>query len=83
LYGNGLRRQPVTLAKDREVLKDSGLESDMLEDKIQRFLAGGERWDKKMKRKCSVGTVFTRLVDSNGDPKRAVQSKADRVVFEF
>jgi hypothetical protein len=64
------------MAKDREVLKDSGGESDMLEDKIQRLPAGGEGWDKKMKRKRSVGTVLTRPIDSNGDPKRAVQSKA-------
>ncbi|GJZ26044.1 hypothetical protein Tco_0570297 [Tanacetum coccineum] len=76
LRSNGLRRQPVTMAKDREVLKDSGGESDMLEDKIQRLPAGGEGWDKKMKRKRSVGTVFTRPVDSNGDPKRTAQTKA-------
>ena len=29
-----------------------------------------------MKRKRSIGTIFTRPVDSNGDPKSAVQSKA-------
>lgn len=72
---NGLRRQPVAMAKDRDLLKDNGGESDMLEEKIQRLPAGGEGWDKKMKRKRSVGTVFTRPMDSNGEPKRIVQNK--------
>lgn len=75
LRGNGLRRQPVAMAKDRDLPKDSGGESDLLEEKIQRLPAGGEGWDKKMKRKRSVGTAFTRPTDSNGEPKRAVQNK--------
>nr|GEX11411.1 pyrophosphate-energized membrane proton pump 3 [Tanacetum cinerariifolium] len=33
---NGLRRQPMTLANNREMLKDNGMDSNMLEDKIQR-----------------------------------------------
>ncbi|KAJ9540144.1 hypothetical protein OSB04_026650 [Centaurea solstitialis] len=72
---NGVRRQPVAMAKDRDSLKDNGGESDMLEEKIQRLPAGGEGWDKKMKRKRSVGTVFTRPTDSNGEQKRVVQNK--------
>lgn len=73
--GNGLRKQPVVMAKDRDLLKDSGGESDMLEEKIHRLPAGGEGWDKKMKRKRSVGTVFARPTDSNGEQKRTVQNK--------
>lgn len=65
----------MTMAKDRDLLKDSVEESEMLEEKIQRLPAGGEGWDKKMKRKRSVGTVFTRPMDSNGEPKRTFQNK--------
>lgn len=63
------------MAKDRDLLKDSGGESDLLEEKINRLPAVGEGWDKKMKRKRSVGTAFTRPIDSNGEPKRNVQNK--------
>lgn len=72
---NGVRRQPVAMAKDRDLLKDNNGESDILEEKIQRLPAGGEGWDKKMKRKRSVGAVFTRPMDNNGDPKRNLQNK--------
>ncbi|KVI06651.1 heme peroxidase [Cynara cardunculus var. scolymus] len=75
-WSNGLRRQPVALIKDRDLLKDNGGESNMLEEKIQRLPAREEGWDKKMKRKRSVGTVFTRPMDSNGEQKRIVQNKS-------
>ncbi|GJX24075.1 retrovirus-related pol polyprotein from transposon TNT 1-94 [Tanacetum coccineum] len=35
LRSNGIRMQPMTLAKDREVLKDSGMDSNMLMNKEQ------------------------------------------------
>lgn len=72
---NGLRRQNVAMVKERELVKDNNGEPDMLEDKIQRLPAGGEGWDKKMKRKRSVGAVFTRPMDTNGEPKRNLQNK--------
>ncbi|CAI9273175.1 unnamed protein product [Lactuca saligna] len=72
---NGLRRQPVAMAKERDLLKDNNGESDVLEEKIQRLPAGSEGWDKKMKRKRSVGAAFTRPMDSNGEPKRSLQNK--------
>ncbi|XP_076933216.1 uncharacterized protein LOC143599037 [Bidens hawaiensis] len=72
---NGLRRQPVVMTKDRDLLKENDGESDNLEEKIPKFPAGGEGWDKKMKRKRSVGTVSTRSMDSNGE-KRTAQKKA-------
>ncbi|GJY65827.1 tRNA-dihydrouridine(47) synthase [NAD(P)(+)]-like protein [Tanacetum coccineum] len=47
------------------------------DEKMKRKLpASSEWWDKMMKRKYSLGIVFTRPADSNGDPKIAVQSKA-------
>ncbi|XP_076894510.1 uncharacterized protein LOC143546816 [Bidens hawaiensis] len=73
---NGLRRQPVVMTKDRDLLKENDGELDNLEEKIPKFPAGGEGWDKKMKRKRSVGTVSTRSMDSNGEPKRTAQDKA-------
>ncbi|KAI3809265.1 hypothetical protein L1987_25236 [Smallanthus sonchifolius] len=76
LWSNDLRRQPVVMAKDRDLLKENGGESDILEEKIQRLHAGGEGWDKKMKRKHSVGMASTKSMDNNGEPKRTIQDKA-------
>ncbi|KAA8539132.1 hypothetical protein F0562_025824 [Nyssa sinensis] len=72
---NGLPRQPLVMAKDRDMHKDGGAGSDLVEEKIRRIPAGGEGWDKKMKRKRSVGTVFTRPIDSDGELKRAIHHK--------
>lgn len=63
------------MMKDRDMLKDGGDTSDLVEEKIRRLPAGGEGWDKKMKRKRSVGTVFTRPMDSDGELKRVVHHK--------
>ncbi|PWA49634.1 heparan-alpha-glucosaminide N-acetyltransferase [Artemisia annua] len=41
--------------------------------------ASREGWDNKMKGKRSIGSIFTRPVDRNRDPKRAVQ-KARSIV---
>lgn len=64
------------MATDRDSLKDNLEESDISEEKIQRLPVGGEGWDKKMKRKRSVGTGCARPMDNNGEPKRPVQNKA-------
>lgn len=61
--------------KDRDMLKDGCETSDLVEEKIRRLPAGGEGWDKKMKRKRSVGTVFTRSVDSDGELRRVMHHK--------
>lgn len=68
-------KQPLVVMKDRDMLKDGGETSDLVEEKIRRLPAGGEGWDKKMKRKRSVGTVFTRSVDSDGELKRVMHHK--------
>ncbi|KAA8534553.1 hypothetical protein F0562_032070 [Nyssa sinensis] len=72
---NGLARKPLGMAKDRDMFKDSDAGSDMVEEKIHRLPAGGEGWDKKMKRKRSAGTVVTRAIDSDGELKRAMHRK--------
>lgn len=56
------------------MLRDSTEGSDLVEEKIRRMPAGGETWDRKMKRKRSVGTVLSRSVD-DGESKRAMYRK--------
>ncbi|KAM7463800.1 hypothetical protein LguiA_031921 [Lonicera macranthoides] len=70
---NGLTRHALVTAKDRDLLKDSGADSDQVEEKIRRLPAGGEGWDKKRKR--SVGTVLSRPIDSEGELKRPMYHK--------
>lgn len=69
-----LARQPMTV-KDRDMLKDSNADSDMAEEKIRRLPAGGEGWDKKMKRKRSVGAVISRPLENDGEPKRMLHHR--------
>ncbi|EOY19220.1 hypothetical protein QUC31_006205 [Theobroma cacao] len=68
-------RQPLVMGKDKDMPKDNGESSDLVEEKIRRLPTGGEGWDKKMKRKRSIGTVFTRPMDSDGELKRAMHHK--------
>lgn len=63
------------IAKDRDMLKDSNADSDMSEEKIRRLPAGGEGWDKKMKRKRSVGAVISRPLENDGEPKRMLHHR--------
>ncbi|KAL0322125.1 UNVERIFIED_CONTAM: hypothetical protein Scaly_2508900 [Sesamum calycinum] len=72
---NGVLRQPLMATKERDMLKDTNADSDMVEEKKRRLPAGGEGWDKKMKRKRSVGAVFSRSVDNDGEVKRAMHHK--------
>ncbi|KAK6138026.1 hypothetical protein DH2020_028222 [Rehmannia glutinosa] len=72
---NGVLRQPLPVTKERDLLKDSNADSDIVEGKIRRLPAGGEGWDKKMKRKRSVGAVFSRSVDTDGELKRTMHHK--------
>ncbi|XP_031282756.1 uncharacterized protein LOC116141386 [Pistacia vera] len=69
-------RQTLVMIKDRDMLKDGGENSDVVEEKIRR-LPAGEGWEKKMKRKRSVGTVFTRPMDGDGDLKRVMHHKVN------
>ncbi|CAA0814375.1 Unknown protein [Striga hermonthica] len=71
----GAPRQPVAPARERDMLKDNNADPDTVEGKIRRLPAGGEGWDKKMKRKRSVGAVFLRSIDNDGELKRTVHRK--------
>lgn len=66
-------RQSFVTGKDRDLGRDGGEGSDPLEEKIRRLPAGGEGWEKKMKRKRSIGTVFTRPVEGDREVKKATQ----------
>ncbi|KAG6417371.1 hypothetical protein SASPL_119525 [Salvia splendens] len=72
---NAVLRQPMIVTKERDILKDNIADSDMVEEKIRRLPAGGEGWDKKMKRKRSVGAVSSRSLDNDGEPKRNMHNK--------
>ncbi|EPS63070.1 hypothetical protein M569_11718, partial [Genlisea aurea] len=71
---SGVPRQSMLVTKDREMLKDNNADSDVGEEKLRRFPAG-EGWDKKMKRKRSVGAAISRSVENDGELKRTVHSK--------
>ncbi|KAL2557972.1 hypothetical protein Fot_02711 [Forsythia ovata] len=73
--GNGLPRQPLVVSKDRDMLKDNSADSDMVEEKIRKLHAGGEGWEKKMKRKRSVGAAFSRPTGNDGEVKRTAHHK--------
>ncbi|XP_031115676.1 uncharacterized protein LOC116019553 [Ipomoea triloba] len=73
--GNGQPRQQLLMTKDRDKVKQSNASTDSAEEKIRRLPAGGEGWDKKMKRKRSVGSVTSRPSDNDGEPKRNVHHK--------
>ncbi|KAJ6727428.1 hypothetical protein OIU79_005334 [Salix purpurea] len=71
---NTAPRQPLVTGKDRDIHRD-GEVSNLTEEKIRRLPTVGEGWDKKMKKKRSVGAVFTRTIDSDGEVKRMMHHK--------
>ncbi|KAK4593328.1 hypothetical protein RGQ29_017447 [Quercus rubra] len=72
---NSFSRQPLVIGRDRDILKDVGDGSDIVEEKIRRLPVGGETWDRKMRRKRSMGTVSTRSIDGDVEPKRVMHHK--------
>nr|XP_023881659.1 uncharacterized protein LOC111994033 isoform X2 [Quercus suber] len=72
---NSFSRQPLVIGKDRDILKGVGDGSDIVEEKIRRLPVGGETWDRKMRRKRSMGTVSTRSIDGDVEPKRIMHHK--------
>ncbi|MCL7035545.1 hypothetical protein MKW94_029911 [Papaver nudicaule] len=68
-------RQPATLDKERDMFRATSGGSVQGEEKIRGLPAGGEGWDKKMKRKRSVGAVITRAGDSDRELKRPMIQK--------
>ncbi|XP_058087160.1 uncharacterized protein LOC131234357 [Magnolia sinica] len=68
-------RQGVGVDKDRDMLRAGNGGSVQVEDKIRGLPAGGDGWDKKMKRKRSVGTVGTRTIDGDVEVKQRMQPR--------
>lgn len=71
---NNVTRQPPPLGRERDLLRDGGEASDLVEEKIRK-LPTGESWDRRMKRKRSVGTVLNRPLDGEGELKRVMLHK--------
>ncbi|KAK7357848.1 hypothetical protein VNO80_17145 [Phaseolus coccineus] len=69
---NNNARQPLAIGKDRDNIKDGSRGCDIVEEKIRRLPAGGETWDRKMKRKRSMGIVVARSIDGEGELKKVV-----------
>ncbi|XP_031742671.1 uncharacterized protein LOC101208951 isoform X2 [Cucumis sativus] len=71
---NNVMRQPPSLGRERDLIRDGGEASDLVEEKIRK-LPTAESWDRRMKRKRSVGTVLNRPLDGEGELKRAMLHK--------
>ncbi|KAL2324029.1 hypothetical protein Fmac_023087 [Flemingia macrophylla] len=67
---NSFARQPLAIGKDRDNMKDSSRGCDIVEEKIRKLPAGGETWDRKIKRKRSMGTV-ARSIDGEAELRKA------------
>ncbi|XP_031499746.1 uncharacterized protein LOC116264010 isoform X2 [Nymphaea colorata] len=62
--------------KDRELLRTTSGLSIQSDEKARVLAPGGESWDKKMKRKRSVGVAVNRPLDGDHDHKRGMQQRA-------
>nr|KYP69157.1 hypothetical protein KK1_008342 [Cajanus cajan] len=67
---NSFARQSLAIGKDRDNMKDGSRGCDIVEEKIRKLPAGGETWDRKIRRKRSMGTV-ARSIDGEGELKKA------------
>lgn len=61
--------------KDRDLHRAGNGVSVQVGDKIRGLSTGGDEWDKKMKRKRSVGTMVTRNMDGDREHKRGMQQR--------
>ncbi|KAL5765499.1 hypothetical protein ACOSP7_016116 [Xanthoceras sorbifolium] len=70
-------RQQMVGEKDGDMLPAASGATARIEEKIRRLPIGGEGWDRKMKKKRSVGAVGNRVIKGDRDIKRAMQLKLD------
>lgn len=64
------------IAKDKNMLRTCNGVPMPTDDKLRGLPAGGEGWDRKMKRKRSVGTMVNRsLPDGDRELKQATQQR--------
>uniref|UniRef100_A0A0D3G2C6 Uncharacterized protein n=1 Tax=Oryza barthii TaxID=65489 RepID=A0A0D3G2C6_9ORYZ len=77
--GNISTRQSPLVNNEKSSLvekeKSCGRTSGLSEDKLQGLSTGGEGWEKKLKRKRSIGTVLNRGNDADRDVKSGGQHR--------
>ena len=61
--------------KEKSCTRMSATVSGLSEDKLRGLSTGGEGWEKKMKRKRSVGTMLVRGSDADRDVKSVGQHR--------
>ncbi|KAJ0973415.1 hypothetical protein J5N97_021374 [Dioscorea zingiberensis] len=66
------KEKNVVLEKDKNILRTCNGGSVTSDDKIRGFSAGGDPWDKKMKRKRSVGMMVNRTIDTDRELKPTI-----------
>ncbi|XP_006645340.1 uncharacterized protein LOC102711847 isoform X1 [Oryza brachyantha] len=64
-----------SLEKEKSSLRNVNAPSGFSEDKLRGLAPGGEGWEKKLKRKRSVGTMLNRGNDVDRDVKPVVQHR--------
>ncbi|XP_039132939.1 uncharacterized protein LOC120269999 isoform X2 [Dioscorea cayenensis subsp. rotundata] len=69
------KEKNMVLDKDKNILRTCNGGSVTSDDKISGFSAGGDPWDKKMKRKRSVGMMVSRTIDADRELKPIIQQR--------
>ncbi|GAA0166775.1 hypothetical protein LIER_21855 [Lithospermum erythrorhizon] len=71
---NGQPRKALPI-KERDMLKDNNADIDVVNEKIRRLPPGGDCWDKRMKKKRSIGVVGSRSNDGDAEMKKPMLHK--------
>uniref|UniRef100_A0ACD5WKR9 Uncharacterized protein n=1 Tax=Avena sativa TaxID=4498 RepID=A0ACD5WKR9_AVESA len=69
-----------SLEKEKSSVRNGNATSGFSEDKLRGLAPGGDGWEKKMKRKRSVGTMLNRGSDVDRDVKPSVQHRSNSEV---
>jgi hypothetical protein len=69
----------LPLEKEKSSVRNVNATAGFSEEKIRGLAPGGEGWEKKMKRKRSVGTMINRGSDVDRDVKPSVQHRSSEV----
>ncbi|XP_031486726.1 uncharacterized protein LOC116255106 isoform X1 [Nymphaea colorata] len=72
---SSLSRPSGFVEKDRELLRTTNGMSAQAEEKARGLAPGGDGWEKKMKRKRSIGLAVSRPLDGDQDHKRSMQQR--------
>ncbi|CAN6438920.1 unnamed protein product [Victoria cruziana] len=72
---SSLPRPSGFVEKDRELLRTTNGMPAQAEEKARGLTPGGDGWEKKMKRKRSIGLAVSRALDGDQDHKRIMQQR--------